>query len=82
MKKAIGPDKIPPKIVKLAANIIDSQICNEIRVSHLQRFLNKPKLLILDRYTKNTKGKKLKTTDRSQFYDLSQKSVKSFFKSL
>ena len=27
-KKTTCPDKIPPKLVKLAANIIDSHICN------------------------------------------------------
>ena len=30
-RKAIGPDKIPPKIVKLSANIIDSQFVASIR---------------------------------------------------
>ena len=29
-KKATGPDKIPPKIVKLSANIIDSHLMNFI----------------------------------------------------
>ena len=27
-KKATAPDKIPPKLVKLAANIVDCDICN------------------------------------------------------
>ena len=29
-KKAIGSDKIPPKIVRLSANIIDSHLTNTI----------------------------------------------------
>ena len=31
-KKATGPDKIPPKIVKLSANIIDSHLMNIINI--------------------------------------------------
>ena len=30
LKKATGPDKIPPKIVKLSANVIDSHLTNLI----------------------------------------------------
>ena len=29
-KKATGPDNIPPKLVKLSANVIDSHLCNII----------------------------------------------------
>ena len=29
-KKATGPDKIPPKIIRLSANIIDSRLMNII----------------------------------------------------
>ena len=65
-KKATGPDKIPPKLIKLAANIIACHIC--IRVFHLQRFLKKSKLLMLDRYIKKAKGKKLKTIDPAQYH--------------
>ena len=32
-KKATGPNKIPPKLVKLAANIIDCHICNILNQS-------------------------------------------------
>ena len=37
---------------------------------------------MLDRYSKNTKEKNLKTTDQSQFYYISQKSTKRLFKGL
>ena len=30
IKKATGPDTIPPKLVKLSANIVDSHLCNII----------------------------------------------------
>ena len=30
IKKATGPDVIPPKLVKLSANIVDSHLCNII----------------------------------------------------
>ena len=30
IKKATGPDTIPPKLVKLSANILDSHLCNII----------------------------------------------------
>ena len=36
-KKATGPDNIPPKLVKLSANVIDSHLCNIINKS-LQNF--------------------------------------------
>ena len=48
---------------------------------HIQRFLNKPKLLMLEQYT-TAKEEKLKTTNPSHFYHLSQKSMKSLFKTL
>ena len=32
-KKATGPDSIPPKIVKLSANVIDAHLCNIINMS-------------------------------------------------
>ena len=35
-RKATGPDKIPPKIVKMSANIIDSHMINIIN-SNLKR---------------------------------------------
>ena len=31
IKKATGPDTIPPKLVKLSANIVDSHLCNIIK---------------------------------------------------
>ena len=37
-KKATGPDKIPPKIVRLSANIINSHLTNIIN-SDLLRFI-------------------------------------------
>ena len=30
MKKATGPNKIPPKIIKISANVIDSDLTNII----------------------------------------------------
>jgi len=36
-KKATGPDKIPPKIAKLSANIVDSHLCNAIN-KELRKF--------------------------------------------
>ena len=36
-KKATGPDNIPPKLVKLSANVIDSHLCNIINKG-LQNF--------------------------------------------
>ena len=39
-KKATGPDNklVPPKLVKLSANVIDSHLCNKINKG-LQNFL-------------------------------------------
>ena len=54
-KKVASPDKILTKLVKLAANIIDCHICNIL--FHVQCFLDKPKLLMLDRYNKRQKGR-------------------------
>ena len=44
-KKATGPDKIPPKIVKMLADIIDSHLTNVIN-SDLKRnaFSDSPKV--------------------------------------
>ena len=40
-KKATGPDKIPPKIVRLSANIIDSHLTNIINSDLLKDSFSK-----------------------------------------
>ena len=73
-KKATGPDKIPPKLVKLAANIIDRHICNILNQSILS-FPEQAKIA-------NVRPIYKKNIDPCQFYHLSQKSMKNLFKSL
>ena len=82
--KATNPDKIPPKLVKLAANIIDPHLSNILNQSiSSSTFSEQAKIAeASDRYTAKTKEKKLKNTDLPQFYHLSQKSMKCLFKSL
>ena len=80
-KKATGPDKIPPKLVKLAANIIDRHICNILNQS-ISSFPEQAKIANVRPIYKKTKEKKLKTIDPCLFYHLSQKIMKNLFKSL
>ena len=73
LKKSNGPDKIPPKLVKLAANIIDHHKCNIVNQSISSSTLPaEDKIANVRPIYKKDKRKKLKTIDPSQFYHLSQ----------
>ena len=81
----MGPDKIPPKLVKLATNIIHCHIIYNILNLSISSsmFPERAKIaLMLDQCTKKDKTEKIKTIDQSQFYDLSLKFMKNLFKSL
>ena len=64
-KKATGIDKIPPKIVKISANVIDSHLANIIN-SDISRnaFSENAKVASVRPIFKKKERKKLKTIDQ------------------
>ena len=65
---ATGPDKIPPKIIKLSAHIIDSHFINIINKDiDNNRFSKYAKIASVRPIFKKKEREKLKTIDQSAF---------------
>ena len=66
IKKATGPDTIPPKLVRMSANIIDSHLCNLINMDiDNDDFSDGGKIASVRPLFKKNLEIKLKITDQS-----------------
>ena len=82
-KKATGPDKIPPKLVNIAARIIDCHICNILNQSvSYSTFPEQTKNANVVPIHKKDKSEEIKNYRPVSVHHLSQKFVKNLFKSL
>ena len=66
-KKATGPDKIPVKIVKLAASVIDSHLTNIINDLSDNAFSDSAKLASVRPIYKKDDRNEIKTTNLLAF---------------